>query len=153
MSKTYQYRPQGVCSQLMEITVNDGILEDVQVLGGCSGNLQGIASLVRGMKVEDVIQRLDGIRCGRKATSCPDQLAQALKALPKESKHILQERETGAANCRTGLLRSFVDISRIYPDSNHENTKTEGKNAIGEGRGERKGQHKNWKRKAWSVKL
>ena len=50
MSKTYQYRPQGVCSQLMEITVNEGILEDLQVLGGCSGNLQGIASLVRGMK-------------------------------------------------------------------------------------------------------
>ena len=61
MSKTYQYRPQGVCSQLMEITVNDGILEDLQVLGGCSGNLQGIASLIRGMKVEEVIQRLDGI--------------------------------------------------------------------------------------------
>ena len=68
----------------MEITVNEGILEDLQVLGGCSGNLQGIASLVRGMKVEDIIQRLEGIRCGRKATSCPDQLAQALKALPKE---------------------------------------------------------------------
>lgn len=84
MSKTYQYRPQGVCSQLMEITVDDGVLEDVKVLGGCSGNLQGIASLVRGMKVEDIIQRLEGIRCGRKATSCPDQLAQALKALPKE---------------------------------------------------------------------
>ena len=84
MSKTYQYRPQGVCSQLMEITVDDGVLEDVKVLGGCSGNLQGIASLVRGMKVEDVIQRLDGIRCGSKATSCPDQLAKALKALPKE---------------------------------------------------------------------
>ena len=84
MCKTYQDRPQGVCSQLMEITVNVGILEDLQVLGGCSGNLQGIASLVRGMKVEDIIQRLEGIRCGRKATSCPDQLAQALKALPKE---------------------------------------------------------------------
>ena len=79
MSKTYQYRPQGVCSQLMEITVNDGILEDLQVLGGCSGNLQGIASLIRGMKVEE-----DGIRCGNKSTSCPDQLAKALKALPKE---------------------------------------------------------------------
>ena len=84
MSKTYQYRPQGVCSQLMEITVNDGILEDLQVLGGCIGNLQGISSLFRGMKVEEVIQRLDGIRCGNKSTSCPDQLAKALKALPKE---------------------------------------------------------------------
>lgn len=84
MSKTYQYRPQGVCSQLMEITVNGDVLEDVKVMGGCSGNLQGIASLVRGMKIEDVIARLDGIRCGYKATSCPDQLAQALKAVPKE---------------------------------------------------------------------
>ena len=68
----------------MEITVNDGIFEDLQVLGGCSGNLQGIASLIRGMKVEEVIRRLDGIRCGNKSTSCPDQLAKALKALPKE---------------------------------------------------------------------
>lgn len=84
MRKTYQFRPQGVCSQLMEITVDGDILEDVQVLGGCSGNLQGIASLVRGMKIEDIIQRLDGIRCGGKASSCPDQLAQALKALPKD---------------------------------------------------------------------
>lgn len=84
MRKTYQFRPQGVCSQLMEITVDGDILEDVQVLGGCSGNLQGIASLVRGMKIEDIIQRLDGIRCGGKASSCPDQLAQALKAMPKD---------------------------------------------------------------------
>ena len=81
---TITYRPKGVCSRLMQVEVEDGIIRKVEVKGGCSGNLQGIASLVRGMKVEDVIQRLDGIRCGRKATSCPDQLAQALKALPKE---------------------------------------------------------------------
>lgn len=84
MSKTYQYRPQGVCSQLMEITVDGDVLQEVKVLGGCSGNLQGISSLVRGMKVDEIIRRLEGIRCGGKATSCPDQLAQALKALPKE---------------------------------------------------------------------
>ena len=82
---TYTFQPQGVCSRAMMVEVDEqGVIQEMQVLGGCSGNLQGIASLVRGMKVEDVIQRLDGIRCGRKATSCPDQLAQALKALPKE---------------------------------------------------------------------
>ena len=82
---TYTFRPRGVCSQEMRVEVDDaGIIQKMEVLGGCSGNLQGIASLVRGMKVEDIIQRLEGIRCGRKATSCPDQLAQALKALPKE---------------------------------------------------------------------
>ena len=82
---TYSFRPRGVCSQEMRVEVDDqGVIRKMEVLGGCSGNLQGIASLVRGMKVEDIIQRLEGIRCGRKATSCPDQLAQALKALPKE---------------------------------------------------------------------
>ena len=80
MSKTYQYRPQGVCSQLMEITVNDGILEDVQVLGGCSGNLQGISALVVGMPAREAIHRLKGIRCGFKDTSCPDQFARGLEA-------------------------------------------------------------------------
>ena len=79
MSKTYQYRPQGVCSQLMEITVNDGILEDLQVLGGCSGNLQGISRLLVGMPVQQAIERMEGVRCGGKPTSCPDQLAKALR--------------------------------------------------------------------------
>lgn len=72
------YHPQGVCSRQMLIQVEDGVVQDLQVVGGCHGNLQGISSLVRGMKVEDVIQRLSGIRCGTKVTSCPDQLAQAL---------------------------------------------------------------------------
>lgn len=79
MVKTYQYRPQGVCSQAMEFSVEDGIIREVSVLGGCSGNLQGISSLLRGMKVTDAIARMEGIRCGAKPTSCPDQLAQALK--------------------------------------------------------------------------
>ena len=79
MSKTYQYRPQGVCSQLMEITVNDGILEDLQVLGGCSGNLQGISRLLVGMPVQQAIERMEGVHCGSKLTSCPDQLAKALR--------------------------------------------------------------------------
>lgn len=73
------YRPKGVCSQLMEMDVEDGIIEKVVVKGGCSGNLQGISSLLVGMKAEDAIARMEGIRCGFKDTSCPDQLAKALK--------------------------------------------------------------------------
>lgn len=74
-----EYTPQGVCARQMLIEVEDGVVKSFQVLGGCHGNLQGISKLVEGMKVEDVIARLDGIRCGGKATSCPDQLATALK--------------------------------------------------------------------------
>ena len=73
------YRPKGVCSQLMEIEVEDGKIESVKVTGGCSGNLQGISSLLKGMDVDEAISRMEGIRCGVKATSCPDQIAQALK--------------------------------------------------------------------------
>lgn len=75
----YTYRPKGVCSQLMEIEIEDGTVKSLKVTGGCSGNLQGISSLVVGMTVEEVISRLEGIRCGFKNTSCPDQLAKALK--------------------------------------------------------------------------
>ncbi|PWL74542.1 MAG: TIGR03905 family protein [Clostridiales bacterium] len=73
------YRPKGVCSQLMDIEVEDGKIESVKVTGGCSGNLQGISSLLKGMDVDEAISRMEGIRCGLKATSCPDQIAQALK--------------------------------------------------------------------------
>ena len=73
------FTPKGVCSRQMVIEVEDGIVKSLQVTGGCHGNLQGISKLVEGMKVEDVIARLDGIHCGFKPTSCPDQLAQALK--------------------------------------------------------------------------
>lgn len=76
---TIEFTPQGVCSRQMIIEVENGIVTDVKVVGGCNGNLQGISSLVKGMKVDDVINRLDGIKCGMKGTSCPDQLAQALK--------------------------------------------------------------------------
>ena len=77
---TFTYRPQGVCSQLMEVAVEDGKIRRVEVVGGCSGNLQGISRLVVGMDVEEAISRMEGIRCGYKPTSCPDQLAKALKA-------------------------------------------------------------------------
>lgn len=73
------YQTQGVCSQRMLIDVEDGVVRSLQVLGGCNGNLQGISSLVAGMKVEEVIDRLSGIRCVGKPTSCPDQLARALR--------------------------------------------------------------------------
>lgn len=73
------YRPRGVCSQLMELEVEDGIILKVEVVGGCSGNLQGISKLLVGMKVEEAIDRLRGIKCGFKDTSCPDQLSKALE--------------------------------------------------------------------------
>ena len=73
------YRPRGVCSQLMTIDVEDGLIQKVEVVGGCSGNLQGLSKLLVGMSVQEAIDKLEGIRCGRKPTSCPDQLAQALK--------------------------------------------------------------------------
>ncbi|MBO5376959.1 MAG: TIGR03905 family TSCPD domain-containing protein [Ruminiclostridium sp.] len=76
---TYEYTPRGVCSRKMIIEIDDGIVTDVQIMGGCNGNLQGISSLVKGMPVDEVIKRLEGINCGFKGTSCPDQLAKALK--------------------------------------------------------------------------
>lgn len=78
---TIQYTPKGVCSRHMNIDVEDGVITRVEVIGGCNGNLQGIARLVQGMTPAEAIRRLDGIRCGSKDTSCPDQLAQALKTL------------------------------------------------------------------------
>ena len=78
----YTYKPQGVCSRQMTVEIEDGVIQSVEVIGGCNGNLQGIASLVRGMRAEDAVERLSGIRCGFKDTSCPDQLAKAItKAL------------------------------------------------------------------------
>ena len=77
---TYRYTPRGVCSRDISIEVaEDGTIRHVEFVGGCHGNLQGISRLVEGMPVEEAIRRLEGIRCGAKSTSCPDQLAQALK--------------------------------------------------------------------------
>ena len=76
---TIDYKTKGTCSSRMRIEVEDGVVRDIQITGGCDGNLQGLSRLVTGMKVEDVMSRLEGIRCGFKPTSCPDQLAQALK--------------------------------------------------------------------------
>lgn len=74
------YQTTGTCSKQILTDVEDGIVKEVQFLGGCHGNLQGIGKLVKGMRVEEVIDKLEGISCNGKPTSCPDQLAQALKA-------------------------------------------------------------------------
>ena len=80
--KKIQYQTQGTCSKVIEVTSDDNdIIQDVVFYGGCNGNLQGICRLVKGQKVDDVIQRLNGIRCGAKPTSCPDQLCRALEQL------------------------------------------------------------------------
>ena len=74
----YVYRTQGTCSTNIELDVEEGVLKEVTYWGGCNGNLQGISRLVTGMKVEDVIEKLEGVRCGRRSTSCPAQLCKAL---------------------------------------------------------------------------
>lgn len=80
--KHIQYQTQGTCSQLIDVTVDEnGIIQQVFFVGGCNGNLQGICRLVTGQKIDDVIGKLDGIRCGTKRTSCPDQLCRALEQI------------------------------------------------------------------------
>lgn len=74
-----RYKTSGVCAAAIDFDVEDGIVKNVKFLGGCNGNTQGIARLVEGMPVEEVISRLEGIQCGFKSTSCPDQLSKALK--------------------------------------------------------------------------
>ena len=75
----YTYKTKGTCSQMIIFDVEDNKVSNVQFIGGCNGNLKGIASLVEGMDIDDVIARVEGTTCGMKRTSCPDQLAQALK--------------------------------------------------------------------------
>ena len=73
-----KFQPQGVCAKQIIIDVSNGIVNNVKFIGGCSGNTQGVGALVKGMKVSDVIERLQGIKCAMKSTSCPDQLTKAL---------------------------------------------------------------------------
>jgi uncharacterized protein (TIGR03905 family) len=79
-----RYQTRGVCSRAINVEVEDGIVKSVEFEGGCSGNTQGVARLVEGMEVDIAIAKLEGITCGFKNTSCPDQLAQALKKLSEE---------------------------------------------------------------------
>ncbi len=80
----FTYKTRGVCSQMIRFDVTDNKVSNVQFFGGCNGNLKGIASLVDGMDIDEVITRIEGTKCGMKSTSCPDQLAQALKQAKEE---------------------------------------------------------------------
>ena len=75
------YKTKGTCSAMIDVELKDGVIDSVKFTGGCNGNLQGISALVKGMKPEEAISRLKGIRCGFKPTSCPDQLAHALEEM------------------------------------------------------------------------
>ena len=79
------YKTRGVCSRAINIEVDNGIIVDVTFVGGCSGNTQGVAALAKGMKIDDAIARLKGIKCGFKPTSCPDQLAVALEKMKEQN--------------------------------------------------------------------
>lgn len=77
----YHYTTAGTCSRAIDIEINDGVIASVTFTGGCHGNTQGLSAMVKGLKPAEVIERLQGIRCGSKSTSCPDQLASALKQI------------------------------------------------------------------------
>lgn len=81
----YQFKTKGTCSQMIYFDLEDNKVKNVEFLGGCDGNLKGIGKLVEGMDVDTVIARLEGTTCGRKSTSCPDQLAKALKAVKENA--------------------------------------------------------------------
>ena len=83
MKKHIEYKTKGTCSRAVIVDVEDGVITDCAFVGGCSGNTQGVASLVIGMKAEDAVAKIKGIKCGMKSTSCPDQLALALEELTK----------------------------------------------------------------------
>lgn len=80
-----KYTPKGVCSREIDVEVDGDVITSVSFVGGCNGNTQGISSLVKGMNIDEAISRLSGIRCGFKETSCPDQLAQALKQIKNQA--------------------------------------------------------------------
>lgn len=82
---TYEFIPRGVCSRRMIFEIENNVVESLEVIGGCSANLLGIASLVQGMTVDEIIDRLEGIRCGTKPSSCPGQIAQALREFRKNN--------------------------------------------------------------------
>lgn len=81
----YQYEPKGVCSMQMNIEVEDEIIKNVEIIGGCAGNTQGVSALVQGMNINEAIKRLKGIDCRGRGTSCPDQLAIALEKIKEQT--------------------------------------------------------------------
>ena len=86
MTEVISYTTSGTCCKLMNIEHDGDTIKDIEFIGGCNGNLQGIKNLVKGMKLEEVVAKLKGIKCGTKPTSCPDQLAQCLAAVLEEKK-------------------------------------------------------------------
>jgi len=84
MKKSIEFKTHGTCSRMINVEVEDGVIIDCRFVGGCAGNTQGVAALVKGMKVDDAINKMKGIRCGFKDTSCPDQLAKALIQLSEK---------------------------------------------------------------------
>ena len=80
MADIFQYQTRGTCSKMIAVQIENNILQDIQILGGCQGNLTGIRSLIIGMNIDDIIAKLSGIDCGGKGTSCPDQIAKCLTA-------------------------------------------------------------------------
>jgi uncharacterized protein (TIGR03905 family) len=84
-----QYQPQGVCAKLIDLEIEDDKIVSTQFFGGCDGNAKGICSLIKNMPVDEVIERLQGITCGAKTTSCPDQLAKCLIQYQKEVKQVV----------------------------------------------------------------
>ena len=85
MKKHIEFKTKGVCSRMVLVDAEDGVITDCRFNGGCSGNTQGVASLVIGMKVDEAIAKIKGIKCGFKNTSCPDQLALALEEIKKDA--------------------------------------------------------------------
>ena len=81
----FVYKTSGTCSREIQLDVKDGKIETLKVINGCDGNLKGISALVKGQPVDEVISRLEGIKCGFKNTSCPDQIAKALKAYQQQA--------------------------------------------------------------------
>lgn len=87
--KNIQYKTEGTCCALMNVSIDNNIINDIEFIGGCRGNLEGIRHLIIGMKIDDVISKLQGIKCGSKLTSCPDQLSRCL--LDYKNKNLPQE--------------------------------------------------------------
>jgi uncharacterized protein (TIGR03905 family) len=88
---TIEFSPKGVCSQQMRVRIEGGLIMEVQSLGGCGGNLQGLSRLIAGMPIEEAADRLAGIKCGSKSTSCPDQLSRVLRKVMEAEQRLLDE--------------------------------------------------------------
>lgn len=89
---TVEFIPKGVCSRYMKVSAQDGIITQVQVFGGCNGNLQGLSRLLPGMRVADAVSKLQGISCGERGTSCPDQMSIALREIMAAEKALLEAK-------------------------------------------------------------